>query len=381
MSLETLLRVQIDLFALAILAIMGGSIIIRNRDHQFMDSRLFLRLIVSISLVIIFEGLSWIFDGKPGAAMRIASYVVNVIFYALIFTPMGVYLIYVDHFTAPNRPLVLSFYFWTAIAVAVMGALFAILGPIKGLLFYLDENNTYFRGPLNGFFNLLMTVMGLLPAYVLVKRRRTIPSPSFYNLILYPVMPTIGGILQQFVYGTNLFWAATVIAVFLTFINVQNRQIDSDYLTGAFNRSSLQEYLGTLVRKACRNRTFAGIMLDLDNFKQINDRCGHGTGDQALIEMARILHASVRKTDFVARYGGDEFIVILDTGDGAVVDEVIERIRANMKAANGAEKTYTLSASMGKAIFDLERDRNIDTFIQRLDGLMYEDKTRLAVTI
>lgn len=381
MSLETLLRVQIDLFALAILAIMGGSIIIRNRDHQFMDSRLFLRLIISISLVIIFEGLSWIFDGKPGAAMRIASYVVNVIFYALIFTPMGVYLIYVDHFTAPNRPLVLSFYFWTAIAVAVMGALFAILSPIKGLLFYLDENNTYFRGPLNGFFNLLMTVMGLLPAYVLVKRRRTIPSPSFYNLILYPVMPTIGGILQQFVYGTNLFWAATVIAVFLTFINVQNRQIDSDYLTGAFNRSSLQEYLGTLVRKACRNRTFAGIMLDLDNFKQINDRCGHGTGDQALIEMARILHASVRKTDFVARYGGDEFIVILDTGDGAVVDEVIERIRANMKAANGAEKTYTLSASMGKAIFDLERDRNIDTFIQRLDGLMYEDKTRLAVTI
>jgi len=381
MSLETLLRVEIDLFALAILAIMGGSIIIRNRDHQFMDSRLFLRLIVSISLVIIFEGLSWIVDGKPGAAMRIAGYVINVIFYALIFAPMGIYLIYVDHFTAPNRPLILSFYFWTAIAVALMGALFAVLSPIKGLLFYLDENNIYFRGPLNGFFNLLMTVMGLLPAYVLVKRRRTIPSPSFYNLILYPVMPTIGGILQQFIYGTNLFWPATVIAVFLTFVNVQNRQIDSDYLTGAFNRSSLQEYLGTLVRKACRNRTFAGIMLDLDNFKQINDRCGHGTGDQALIEMARILHASVRKTDFVARYGGDEFIVILDTGDGAVVDEVIERIRANMQAANGAEKTYTLSASMGKAIFDLERDRNIDTFIQRLDGLMYEDKTRLAVTI
>lgn len=381
MSLETLLRVEIDLFALAILAIMGGSIIIRNRDHQFMDSRLFLRLIVSISLVIIFEGLSWIVDGKPGAAMRIAGYVINVIFYALIFAPMGIYLIYVDHFTAPNRPLILSFYFWTAIAVAVMGALFAVLSPIKGLLFYLDENNIYFRGPLNGFFNLLMTVMGLLPAYVLVKRRRTIPSPSFYNLILYPVMPTLGGILQQFIYGTNLFWPATVIAVFLTFVNVQNRQIDSDYLTGAFNRSSLQEYLGTLVRKACRNRTFAGIMLDLDNFKQINDRCGHGTGDQALIEMARILHASVRKTDFVARYGGDEFIVILDTGDGAVVDEVIERIRANMQAANGAEKTYTLSASMGKAIFDLERDRNIDTFIQRLDGLMYEDKTRLAVTI
>lgn len=180
-----------------------------------------------------------------------------------------------------------------------------------------------------------MTVTGLLPSYVLVRRRKTISSPSFFNLILYPIMPTIGGILQQFVYGTNLFWAATVIAVFLAFINVQNRQIDSDYLTG----------------------------------------------DQALMEMARILHTSVRKTDFVARYGGDEFIIILDTGSGAVVDEVIDRIYATMKAANSAEKTYTLSASRGKAIFDLERDRNIDIFIQRLDGLMYEDKTRFAVSI
>ena len=89
MPLETLLRIEIDLFALAILAIIGGSIIIRNRDHRFMDSRLFLRLIISIGFVIIFEGLSWIVDGKPGASMRIAGYVINVIFYALIFTPMA----------------------------------------------------------------------------------------------------------------------------------------------------------------------------------------------------------------------------------------------------------------------------------------------------
>ncbi|HWR11112.1 MAG TPA: GGDEF domain-containing protein [Rectinemataceae bacterium] len=381
MPLVTLLRIEIDLFSLAILAIIGASVIIRNRYHRFMDSRLFLLLIISISSVIIFEGLSWIVDGKPGAAMRIAGYVINILFYALIFTPMGIYLIYVDHFTAPNRPLVLSIYFWTAIAVAVMGALFAVLSPIRGLLFHLDGKNIYSRGPLNGFFNILMAVIGLLPAYVLVRRRKTIPSASFFNLILYPIMPSIGGILQQFVYGTNLFWPATVIAVFITFINVQNRQIDSDYLTGTFNRSSLQEYMGAMVRKTNEKRTFAGIMLDLDNFKLINDKCGHRAGDQALIEMAGILHASVRKTDFVARYGGDEFIVILDTGSDIVVNEIIDRIHAAMKAANSAEKDYTLSASIGRAIFSLESDRNLDTFIHRLDGLMYMEKARLVSTI
>lgn len=379
MSIETLLRIEIDLFALAILAIIGGSIIMRNRDHRLIDSKLFLLLIISVGLVIISEGATWVVDGLPGTAGRIAGYLVNSIFFALILIPMGIYLVYVDHFTAPAKPLFLSPFFWTAIAFAFMGIVLAAVSPLKGLLFYLDEGNIYHRGPMNSFFNFLMTVMGLLPAGLLIKRHKNISSASFLNLILYPIMPTIGGVLQVFIYGTNLFWAATVIAVLLTFINVQNRQIDSDYLTGTFNRSSLQEYLTGLLRRARGKRTFAGIMLDLDYFKQINDQCGHSVGDKALIEMADILHASVRKTDFVARYGGDEFVVILETADLLVLDEVSARIKANIEASNRPSKPYTLSASMGKAVFDLELDRNFDIFIKRLDRLMYEDKARLAI--
>ncbi|MCE1197036.1 GGDEF domain-containing protein [bacterium] len=379
MSVETLLRIEIDLFALAILAIIGTSVVMRSRDHRFIDSKLFLLLIASVGLVIVSEGATWVVDGLPGTAGRIAGYVVNSIFYALIMIPMGIYLVYVDHFTAPGKPLFLSPFFWTAIAFAFMGIVFAAVSPLKGLLFYLDEGNIYHRGPMNSLFNLLMTFMGLLPACLLLKRRRNISSASFLNLILYPIMPTIGGILQVFIYGTNLFWAATVIAVLLTFVNVQNRQIDNDYLTGTFNRSSLQEYLAGLLRRARGRQTFSGIMLDLDYFKQINDRCGHSVGDQALIEMAAILHASVRKTDFVARYGGDEFIVILETGDPLVLDEVLARIKANIAASNRPSKPYALSASMGRAIFDLELDRNFDIFIKRLDRLMYEDKARLAI--
>ena len=184
MSIETLLRIEIDLFALAILAIIGGSIIMRNRDHRLIDSRLFLLLIVSVGLVIVSEGATWLVDGLPGAAGRIAGYIVNSIFYALILIPMGVYLIYVDHFTAPGKPLFLSPFFWTAVAVAFMGVVFAAVSPLKGLLFYLDEGNIYHRGPLNSLFNLLMTFMGLLPAGLLIKRRRNISSASFLNLIL-----------------------------------------------------------------------------------------------------------------------------------------------------------------------------------------------------
>ena len=376
MAIETLLRIEIDIFSLAILAIIGTTILLRSRDHRFMDSSLFLLLILSIGLVIVFEGASWVVDGKPGASMRIAGYAINAIFYALIFIPMGIYLVYVDHFTEPDKPVTRSAYYWIALSIATLGALSVFVSLPYGLLFSLDAHNVYARGPLNGLFNTLMAVMGLLPAYVLTKRRKAIPLSSFSNLMFYPVMPIIGGVLQNFIYGTNLFWPATVISVFITFVNVQNRQIDSDYLTGAFNRSSLQEYLATLVRKVNSRRTFAGIMIDLDHFKRINDTFGHLAGDQALIETCRILHDSVRKSDFVARFGGDEFIVILDTGNEDELKLIASRIVANMEAANSPERPFALLASMGKAVFDLERDGNLDIFLHRLDRLMYEDKAR-----
>lgn len=376
MAIETLLRLEIDLFSLAILAIIGVSIVLRNRDHRFMDSRLFLLLILSVGLVIVFEGLSWVVDGKSGAPMRIAGYAINAIFYALIFIPMGIYLVYVDHFTDPSKPITHSPYFWIALAAPVAAVLAVLVSLPYGFLFSLNADNIYARGSLNGLFNTLMTIMGLLPAYVLIQRRKAIPVSSFRNLMLYPIMPIIGGVLQNFIYGTNLFWPATVISVFITFVNVQNRQIDSDYLTGAFNRSSLQEYLATLLRKVSAKRSFSGIMIDLDHFKRINDTLGHLAGDQALIETSRILHDSVRKSDFVARFGGDEFIVILDTGNEIELDLISTRILANLEAANSPEKPFTLSASIGKAVFNLEKDGSLDIFLQRLDRLMYEDKAR-----
>ena len=378
MELETILRLEVNLIPLAILSVIFGSIVLRNRNRQFVDSRLFLHIIISLILIFILDSLGWILDGRPGSLNRTLLYVADTLFFAVHILPMAMFLIYVDHFTAPDKPLILSPFYWFAIAASVMCGIFALLSPIKGFLFSIDESNTYLRGPLFHGFGAFNTFMGLLPLYLLLKRRRTIAPPSFFNLMLYPLLPLAAGIMQQLMYGTNLLWPATAISVFITFINVQNRQIDSDYLTGAFNRSSLKEYSGILMRRVRAGKTFAGIMLDLDGFKTINDNLGHVLGDQALIETAKILRVSVRKSDFVARFGGDEFIVILETENTEVLDEIADRILAAMKASNSGGRPYSLSASMGKAIFDLEKDGNFDIFLHRLDRLMYCDKARPA---
>lgn len=378
MELETILRLEVNLFSLAILSVIFGSIVLRNREHRFVDSRLFLHIIRSLILIFILDSLGWILDGKLGAFNRTLLYVVDTLFFAIHILPMSMFLIYVDHYTASEKPLILSPYYWFAIAASVMCAIFALVSSIKGFLFRIEEGNIYVRGPLFHAFSIFNTFVGLLPVYLLVKRRKNIAPPSFFNLILYPILPLAGGSLQHVMYGTNLLWPATAISAFITFINVQNQQIDSDYLTGAFNRASLTEYSSILMRRARAGKTFAGIMLDLDEFKKINDNLGHVVGDQALVETARLLRASVRKSDFVARFGGDEFIVVLETESPNVLDEIAGRILANMKASNSKERPYTLSASMGKAIFDLEKDGNFDIFLHRLDRLMYCEKARPA---
>src|SRR6185437_8770583 len=85
-----------------------------------------------------------------------------------------------------------------------------------------------------------------------------------------------------------------------------------DPLTGLLNHRAFQERLGSELARARREGyEVALVALDLDHFKQINDRCGHGVGDQALIALARTISGSMRPTDVAGRVGGDEFMVAL----------------------------------------------------------------------
>jgi diguanylate cyclase (GGDEF)-like protein len=113
----------------------------------------------------------------------------------------------------------------------------------------------------------------------------------------------------------------------------QNRLLEklavTDSLTGVYNRKKLDDILADLFARFRRNhRPFAVLMLDLDNFKFINDNYGHVAGDSVLASVAAILKQSVRDVDFVARYGGEEFVVLLVETALDTALEIAERIRA-----------------------------------------------------
>jgi len=155
-----------------------------------------------------------------------------------------------------------------------------------------------------------------------------------------------------------------------------------DPLTNLPNRRLLSDRLQRALSVSARNRLYGAVMMiDLDNFKSINDARGHHVGDQLLAEVALRIQATIRQTDMVARLGGDEFIVML-------VDLSPDETQAAVLAQGIAEKILTAisqsyiltnqlhhsSASMGLCLF-LGQHASIDDLLKRADSAMYQAKS------
>jgi len=152
----------------------------------------------------------------------------------------------------------------------------------------------------------------------------------------------------------------------------------TDPLTQVLNRRALTDRLVSELDRARRyGHSVAVLMLDLDNFKPINDTRGHLVGDDVLKETAEILRGAVRSADFVARYGGEEFVIVLpETSlDGAVT--FAERLREQIASTifqGGAGVTLTLSVSIGVSLFPGPRITSVDDLLSAADTALYRAK-------
>jgi diguanylate cyclase (GGDEF)-like protein len=150
-----------------------------------------------------------------------------------------------------------------------------------------------------------------------------------------------------------------------------------DPLTGLANRALFVDHLDTALRRRHRHgHDVAVLFVDLDGFKAVNDGLGHLAGDELLVEVAARLRASCRDTDVVARFGGDEFAVLLDqVAHASEADEVADRVVdvfTSPFAVAGAE--LELGASVGAAV--AAPDEDVNDVLRRADAAMYGAKGR-----
>ncbi|MGI9271280.1 MAG: diguanylate cyclase [Woeseiaceae bacterium] len=153
-------------------------------------------------------------------------------------------------------------------------------------------------------------------------------------------------------------------------------EMKRDALTDAFNRGAFDTAIEQSVNlHAILDQPVTLVMVDLDNFKQVNDGYGHAAGDKVLRAVSECLERSfIRKGDLVARYGGDEFAVILNDTMAKDSTKLVERFLQLVSSIQIDESTPELSISCSAGYTELRDDDQIETLIERADRALYEAK-------
>ncbi|MDD3222362.1 MAG: GGDEF domain-containing protein, partial [Lachnospiraceae bacterium] len=252
----------------------------------------------------------------------------------------------------------------------------SIVNLFTPVFFHITENNIYQRTGLYiipYIFTYLYLAYGVVLIYCY---RNKVKKYLFLPAIIFMVPILLGSLLQFFFYGLSLVWIGVAVALVSLYVNVQNEASCIDVLSGLYNRQYLNHYLYSESKRSNSKKMLAGILLDVDHFKHINDEFGHLVGDDAIASAGDILRNSVSEDGLATRFAGDEFVVVKLIEDEQEVIDTLQRIEENTKKFNeDAEKDYQLQFSMGYSIYDRKSD-SIDTFLSRMDGAMYAEKRK-----
>jgi diguanylate cyclase (GGDEF)-like protein len=205
-----------------------------------------------------------------------------------------------------------------------------------------------------------------------------------YGLVLYRAMQ----LEADEIYALSLLLCVTLVFVskittaqaeIQRIVNMEEQpqyRTQGDLLTGLPNRAQLLERVARVVQYVQYNPTFrfAIMFVDLDGFKPINDRLGHKAGDAVLRHVARVFQSCLRQGDLVGRYGGDEFIFLLNqVNDPSEATAIAERVLSRLQAPIDVGEPVTVGASIGLA-FNTNMNETGEELIRDADQAMYRAK-------
>jgi len=348
-----------------------------NRGERLIAQyKIFQALVLLTMALVVIDILGWAFNGLPGPVFSRLNIGSNLLLYMSAPTVPSAWVLYTYYLVNSDEKIIRK----VKAALAVLLAANACLAGISlsnGGYFSVDAANLYHRGPL---FPIHVGYCEFLLGYsfiFILRHRKHFQRKQFYSITLFFIAPLAGTIIQALNYGVSYNWIGVMISLLIIYFNLQSRNLNTDYLTGVNNRLHFQVYIQEKIRNSSEKRTFGAVMIDIDHFKEINDRFGHGTGDDALKDAVKILKGSLRRDDFIARLGGDEFLVVIDVQTQKELDDAIKRVKEKTETFNAqSSRPYQIEFSLGHAIYNVEAKMNSDDFIDHLDRLMYEDKRR-----
>ncbi len=367
------LYVELNVFAQVIIVLIYMNI--RHKNVKYLtDLYIYKALLITNFLVLFFDSLTWILDGETDSLLALIFSLSFFCYYLLHPVICLLWILYVDfevnHDSTRTIKILIPLMLPTLISTV-----FCILSLFGNFYYYIDDNGFYHRGKYFLILPLIcLSYIAYSFCYVIINRKK-VYKPYLKSIICFAVPPCIGALFQIPFYGLSLIWIGMTISILFIFVSIQNEQINLDYLTGLFNRRQLDFYMHRLFRN--KKLLIAGIMLDINSFKWINDHYGHPTGDEALKHTSQILKKTFGNSGFKSRYGGDEFVILLEVKERYELEEAIDRLQKNLKEFNDSGAfPCKIKFSIGADIYDPTTKQSEQAFIHHIDALMYKDKNK-----
>jgi len=347
----------------------------RNGDKASRHTRLFLAMLKLGIVMMVVDSLGR-FDGNPDTIYPMINNIGNFLLFVLAPVLPSVWLYYVYYYISPDGKAT-KFINISVITVNVVNFVLVVASQLNGWYYSIDAMNIYERGPIYVIGPILTFYLLLTSTTYVLLYKNKIQHTHFVPFLFFPVAPFIGTLMQTIIYGYPFALMGLIFSVLMIAFFAQSIETNMDYLSGVYNRKRLEGYLHKKIVSSSRTNTFSAIMADVNGLKEINDTYGHTVGDEALVTISSLLRSILRSNDFVARYGGDEFCIILDTSNEDTLKRVVNKIKRQLAAYNEMSlKPYTIGLSMGYAVYDPDSGMNEKEFYNTIDAQMYEDKKK-----
>ncbi len=367
--------IVVIVFCLIILAVVSLKTV--SPDFEIKGQPLVLSVLMMAMIIGVSDILSIVLNGNDGLVSVIGNYVFSIIY--LIGSVIISYLWFLFSLSSSPAKIknikLISFLF--SLPVLVFSGL-AISSPFTGYVFTITDNGAYKRGPFIYMQLILIFAYMLVGSfYILYQAKKTnnlFIRKEAYVFSTFPLYPAIGMLLQFFYPETPLGIMGLTLGLFMNFITIFEYHMSLDTLTGLNNRLKLKKYYDARLKHPRLQKNTYLVFIDIDDFKRINDEKGHTEGDQALIRLSQALVKSVSRRSFVSRYGGDEFVLICQVGNGKSISQIMNKITKNANLDPGKEK---INFSYGSLSLE-DNPLPFEEAIMITDKLLYEDKKKKA---
>ena len=352
------------LFALLVLAMFTFIITQKNDLNEYRNRILLVFFLVAIILIIIELG-TFLVNDKLDPISKVMNYFLNYLLLFLIPFLSGIWASYIDYviFESKDRLKKNFYYLYPVVMVTIL----LLINTFYPILFSINEQNHFVKESFHFLMLLTMVVIYIHIWIVVIKNKNKVKSTVVWSILSFAILPFMFEIIELYFGELPYTFIAVGYSLCFNYLILETVSASHDYMTGLYTRRKAMSYQRSLLKK---KMSYTIIVIDLDDFKYINDTFGHYKGDQAINEFSFILNQVYSDNGLVSRLGGDEFLIVSLICENNLIIKKMSQIRELIKHEDFEYGMY-LDFSYGLAHCEEVKNQDEDMMIHLADERMY----------